>query len=588
MNPTVQRLLTYAMAHRGWLLRGLGWLLLATMAEVAGPLLIKIFIDDHLAVRNMVPGAVLALAAGYLGLQLLSALGFYRQSLLFNRIAQSVVQRLREQVFSTAIRLPASYFDRHRSGALISRITNDTEAIMSLYVQVIGQLVQKCVLLLGILCSMALLDLHLMLVCAMLLPAVLAVMWLYQRLSVPVVRTTRSLLSEINSRLNESLQGMAVIQAMVQERRFAEEFSAVNGEHWATRIRGLKINGLLLRPLIDLFYMLVLIGLLAIYARESGQSSPIQVGVLYAFISYLGRMIEPIIEMTNQLGQLQQSMVAGERVFSLLDEPRESTLGSPLALEGRISCRDLGFSYDGVHPVLEGVSFAVRPGQMLALVGHTGSGKSTIISLLMGFYPLAQGQLCFDGHPIAQLGLASVRRQIGLVQQDPFIFAGSLADNLRLGRSGIDDARLWQVLEEVQLAAFVRALPAGLESALDEGGRNLSAGQRQLLSFARALACDPKILILDEATASVDSQTEAALTAALACARRGRATIAVAHRLSTIVDADEILLLSRGRVQERGRHEALMAQGGHYARLFEMQSQGAWLEQSGEPAGQRA
>ncbi|MCX7128487.1 ATP-binding cassette domain-containing protein, partial [Aeromonas sp.] len=237
------------------------------------------------------------------------------------------------------------------------------------------------------------------------------------------------------------------------------------------------------------------------------------------------------------------------------------------------------FSYDGQQQVLRQVSFAARPGQMLALVGHTGSGKSTIISLLMGFYPLDQGAIRFDDHSLETLSLAAVRRTIGLVQQDPFIFVGTLAENLRLGRAGIDEARLWQALSEVQLAEFVRSLPEGINTLMEEGGKNLSAGQRQLLSFARALVGDPRILILDEATASVDSQTELALSQAISAARRGRTTIAIAHRLSTIVDADEILLLSRGQVNERGSHSELMALGGHYAQLFEMQSQGAWLEE---------
>lgn len=580
MNPTIKRLLSYCAQYPAWLTQAGICLLLATGAEVAGPLIIKLFIDDYLAPRNLDWPIIATLGVSYLGLQLLSAAGFYLQSLRFNRIAQGVVQRLREQVFATAIRLPASYFDTHRSGSLISRITNDTEAIMNLYVQVIGLLVQKLVLLCGILISMALLDVRLMLVCAALLPAVGAVMWLYQKLSVPVVRETRSLLSDINSRLNESLQGMPVIQAMVQEVRFANQFAEVNQHHWAARLKSLKINGILLRPLIDLFYMMVLIGLLALFAHEGvGVGGAIQVGVLYAFISYLGRMIEPLIEMTNQLNQLQQAMVAGERVFALLDEGRESTDGRSVPLAGRVSFHKVDFSYDGEQPVLQGVSFSVSPGQMLALVGHTGSGKSTIISLLMGFYPIDSGEIRFDDTPLATLSLAAVRRSIGLVQQDPFIFVGTLAENLRLGREGIDETRLWQALDEVQLAEFVAQLPDGIETQLEEGGKNLSAGQRQLLSFARALVGDPRILILDEATASVDSQTELALSKALAAARRGRTTIAIAHRLSTIVDADEILLLTRGQVSERGSHQGLMAQQGHYAQLFEMQSQGAWLEE---------
>lgn len=256
-----------------------------------------------------------------------------------------------------------------------------------------------------------------------------------------------------------------------------------------------------------------------------------------------------------------------------------------MSLEGRVSFEGVSFSYDGEQRVLHEVSFATRPGRMLALVGHTGSGKSTIISLLMGFYPLDQGTIRFDDHPMGELALAAVRRSIGLVQQDPFIFVGTLAENLRLGRDGIADERLWQALEEVQLADFVRRLPQGLETLMEEGGKNLSAGQRQLLSFARALVGDPRILILDEATASVDSQTELALSQALAAARRGRTTIAIAHRLSTIVDADEILLLSRGQVSERGTHGELMALGGTMPSCSRCRARGPGSRRGGPERG---
>lgn len=380
-----------------WLVQAGICLLLATGAEVAGPLLIKLFIDDYLAPRRLEWGIIAALAAGYLGLQVLSAAGFYLQSLRFNRIAQAVVQRLREQVFATAIRLPARYFDKHRSGSLISRITNDTEAIMNLYVQVIGLLVQKVVLLCGILLSMALLDFHLMLVCATLLPAVGAVMWLYQKLSVPVVRATQSLLSDINSRLNESLQGMPVIQAMVQERHFAIAFAGVNQQHWQARIKSLNQRHPAAPPHQSLLHDGAhrSAGPVCPRGAEHGGGHS---GGCFTPSSAIWADDSALIEMTNQLNQLQQAMVAGERVFALLDETRESTDGEVRPLEGRVRFDGVGFSYDGEQQVLQDVSFATRPGQMLALVGHTGSGKSTIISLLMGFYP-GWGSIHFDDHP---------------------------------------------------------------------------------------------------------------------------------------------------------------------------------------------
>ena len=436
MNPTIKRLLAYCARYPRWLVQAGICLLLATGAEVAGPLLIKLFIDDYLAPRQLVWPAIAAIAAGYLGLQVLSAAGFYLQSLRFNRIAQAVVQTLREQVFATAIRLPARYFDKHRSGSLISRITNDTEAIMNLYVQVIGLLVQKVVLLCGILISMALLDLRLMLVCATLLPAVGAVMWLYQKLSVPVVRATRSLLSEINSRLNESLQGMPVIQAMVQERHFANAFAEVNQQHWSARLKSLKINGILLRPLIDLFYMMVLIGLLALFAKEGlSAGGAIQVGVLYAFISYLGRMIEPLIEMTNQLNQLQQAMVAAAQAFSkglahgALPVHRKDEVGELARsfhdMEQQISRQitELNASRDAMahlahHDALTGLPnrrmFEQRLAQALELSRRSGRDCALLFVDLDDFKAINDTR----GHAVGDLVLQAVARVIlGAVRQ---------------------------------------------------------------------------------------------------------------------------------------------------------------------------
>jgi len=576
LNPTIHRLLTYCHPHARPLWLGLCLLLLATLAEVGGPMLIKLFVDDYLAPGRWDLASSLWLGAGYLALQGLSALGFYLQSLQFSRVAQAIVQHIREQVFTCALHLPAPYLDSHKTGSLISTITNDTEALMNLYVQVIGQFVQKCVLLLGIFGAMALLDWQLCLVALMLLLGALAIMRVYQRLSVPIVRATRSLLSDINGRLNESLQGMTVIQTLGQETRFAEAFDSVNRAHWQARQRGLRLNGLLLRPLIDLLHMLVLIGLLGLFGLKGSLLIP--VGVIYAFVSYLGRMVEPINAMTNQLSQLQQAMVAGERVFGLMDEPREPTGGQAPTLSGGLSFETVSFGYQSGHQVLREVSFSVAPGHMLAIVGHTGSGKSTLVSLLMGFYPPDTGQILLDGQPLANLELTNLRRQIGLVQQDPFIFAGTLAENVRLGRTQLSEADIWKALEQVQLGELVRASPLGLETPMEEGGRNLSAGQRQLLSFARALAGQPRILILDEATASVDSQTEVLLQRALEGIRQRYTLIAVAHRLSTIVQADEIILLAQGRVLERGRHEELLALGQHYATLYQLQQQHPWLE----------
>ncbi|WP_409422791.1 ATP-binding cassette domain-containing protein [Pseudaeromonas sp. ZJS20] len=572
MKVTLRRLLAYALPHWRLLLRAFALLLLATLAEVMGPLLIQYFVDDYLLKPPLLLAPALQLGALYVGLQLVCAWASYRQALGFNQVAQTLVAQVRQTLFATTLRLPSSWLDHSRTGQLISTLTNDTEALKTLYLQVIGRTLQKVMLLLGILAAMAWLDARLALLAGGLLLATLGIMFCYHRSSLPLVRTSRQLLAEINGQLNESLQGMAVVRAFNRARQSLASLDDLNERQRQARMKELRLNGLLLRPLIELLKLLVIVGLLAAFASPGPH--PLQVGLIYAFLSYLGRMIEPLNELANQVGQLQQALVAGERVFALLDAPQERQSGRPSQLQGAVRFDDVSFAYPPQEkPVLQNINLTLAPGQMLALVGHTGSGKSSLISLLLGLYSPQQGRIWLDEAPLDELDLGQVRQQIGLVQQDPFIFAGSLADNIRLGRQ-LDEASLLQALDWVQLPALLkRPAQACLNLVLQEGGRNLSAGQRQLLSLARALAGQPKLLILDEATASVDADTEQLLQRALSRLRGQHTLIVIAHRLSTVVAADQILVLSQGRIQEQGNHASLLAQGGHYAHLCRLQQQ---------------
>lgn len=572
MNATLRRLLAYALPHWRALLKAFGLLLLATLAEVVGPLLIQYFVDDYLLKPPLLLAPALQLGALYIGLQLVCAWASYRQALSFNQVAQTLVAQVRQSLFAATLRLPSSWLDHSRTGQLISTLTNDTEALKTLYLQVIGRTLQKIMLLLGILAAMAWLDARLALLAGGLLLATLVIMVCYNHFSLPLVRTSRQLLAEINGQLNESLQGMTVVRAFNRGRQALSRLNDLNERQRQARMRELGLNGVLLRPLIELLKLLVIVGLLAAFASPGPH--PMQVGLIYAFLSYLGRMIEPLNELANQVGQLQQAMVAGERVFALLDAPQERQSGQACQLQGAVAFAGVNFAYQpGGNPILSDINFRLSQGQMLALVGHTGSGKSSLISLLLGLYSPQQGRIWLDEAPLDELDLAQVRQQIGLVQQDPFIFAGSLADNIRLGRE-LDDASLLQALHWVQLPALLK-LPAEecLDLMLQEGGRNLSAGQRQLLSLARALAGHPRLLILDEATASVDAYTEQLLQQALSRLRGRHTLIVIAHRLSTVVEADQILVLSQGRIQEQGNHASLLAQGGHYAHLCRLQQQ---------------
>ena len=552
--PTLKRLLAYGSPWRKPLAIAVAMMWIAAAAEVSGPLLISYFIDNMVAKHTLPLKLVAGLAVAYIGLQLLAALLHYNQSLLFNRAAVGVVQQLRSDVMDAALHQPLSEFDTQPVGQLISRVTNDTEVIRDLYVTVVATVLRSAALIGAMLVAMFSLDWRMALVAIAIFPAVLIVMIIYQRYSTPIVRRVRAWLADINDGFNEVINGMGVIQQFRQQARFGERMREASYAHYLARMQTLRLDGFLLRPLLSLFSSLVLCGLLMLFGFSA--VGTIEVGVLYAFISYLGRLNEPLIELTTQQSMLQQAVVAGERVFELMDRPRQAWGADDAPLSsGRVEIDHLSFAYRGDRLVLQDITLDIPSRSFVALVGHTGSGKSTLASLMMGYYPLTHGEIRIDGRPLASLSHGALRR-------------------------GISEAQVWEALEAVQLAAVARSMSDGLYTQLGEQGNNLSVGQKQLLALARVLVDTPQVLILDEATANIDSGTEQAIQQALAKVRQHTTLVVIAHRLSTIVEADTILVLHRGQAVERGTHQQLLAAKGRYWQMYQLQLAGEELAAS--------
>ncbi|MEH7250120.1 ABC transporter ATP-binding protein [Neobacillus niacini] len=569
------RLLSYTKPHKKALILAFSLLVLTTLGELAGPMLVKIFIDDYLTPGNLVFEPLVILGVSYLGIQIIKSILLFFQLVKFQEIALKIIQQLRVDIFSKVQSLGLKYFDQTPAGSIVSRVTNDTEAIKDMFVTVLSTFIQSGFLLTGIFVTMFILDVKLALFCLIFIPLILLVMSLYRKLSSRFYLDMRERLSQLNAKLSESLQGMSIIQVFRQEKRLRQEFEDINEKHYNAGMKNIKIDALLLRPAVDLIFIFGLIIVLNYFGITS-LDSPVEIGVLYAFVNYLERFFEPVNNMMMRLSLYQQAIVAGARVFRILDKqelaPAQNEESALSIEEGRIEFKNLTFSYDGQRDVLKNISFTAHPGETVALVGHTGSGKSSIINLLMRFYEYENGDILIDGQSIRNFSKDELREKMGLVLQDPFLFYGTVRDNITLHHHHLTDEQVEDAAHFVQAHTFIEKLEDAYDHKVVERGSTFSSGQRQLIAFARTIAANPKILVLDEATANIDTETEEAIQTALAKMRRGRTTIAIAHRLSTIQDANLILVLHQGEIVERGTHQELLALGGLYHKMFLLQN----------------
>ncbi|MFC5735111.1 ABC transporter ATP-binding protein [Cytobacillus gottheilii] len=569
------RLLSYTKPHKKTIILAFLLLLATTAGDILGPILVSIFIDDYLRPQNLVAEPLIILGTAYLGLQVMNLIVSYFQLLKFQEIALKIIQQLRIDVFSKVQALGLKYFDKTPAGSIVSRVTNDTEAIKDMFVSVLVTFIQGGFLLVGIFIAMFILNVKLALICLIILPLIFMIMAAYRKYSSVFYQDLRERLSQLNAKLSESLQGMAIIQVFKQEKRMRDEFEEINEAHYKAGIRNIKIDGLLLRPAIDLVYALALIIVLSFFGFDS-LNSPVEIGVIYAFVSYLDRFFEPVNNIMQRLSMYQQAIIAASRAFKLLDEdelaPDQSDNSSLQVTDGEIEFRNVSFSYDGKRDVLKNISFKAKPGETVALVGHTGSGKSSIINMMMRFYEFERGDILVDGQSIKHYGKEELRKKLGLVLQDPFLFYGTIKDNISLYNDGLSDEEIKKAAEFVQAHHFIQQLEDKYDHKVVERGSTFSSGQRQLIAFARTIASNPKVLVLDEATANIDTETEEAIQFALNKMRKGRTTIAIAHRLSTIQDAEQILVLHQGEIVERGNHQELLSQRGLYHKMYLLQN----------------
>ncbi|MEK4500468.1 ABC transporter ATP-binding protein [Bacillus sp. FSL R12-0069] len=515
---------------------------------------------------------LLLLGGGYFALLVVVSLFAYGKQFFLQKAANKIIQIMREDVFSHIQTLPIRYFDHLPAGKIVSRVTNDTEAIRDLYVTVLATFVSSIIYIIGIFAALFLLDVKLATLCLLIIPILIVWAILYRKYASVYNHKMRSRLSDINGTVNESIQGMPIIQAFRQERETKKEFEELNGDYFKYQNKILNLNAATSHNLVSVLRNIAFTGVIWYFGGASlSVTGVISLGILYAFVDYLTRLFSPITNMVNQLANLEQSRVASERVFELLEEKGEAVEEERMPrLQGNVKFDNVSFSYNGKDEVLKNISFEAKQGETVALVGHTGSGKSSIMNVLFQFYEFEKGKLTIDGHDVKEMPKQATREHMGIVLQDPFLFSGTVASNVSLENEKISKERIIKALRDVGAERFAN----NINEEITEKGSTLSTGERQLISFARALAFDPAILILDEATSSIDTETEAMIQQALEVVKKGRTTFIIAHRLSTIKSADQIIVLDRGTILEKGSHDELMKKRGRYYDMYKTQMEG--------------
>lgn len=547
---------------------------LVSVINMLLPFGLQYFLDHFLLKQSATVQVILFAGFLYAAGSLLKAILQFTYQYFFSLGSEKSLESVRRALYRKLHSLGMRYFDQTPAGSIVSRVTNDTMTLSN-FLTVLSTVVISIFSVSSALVTMFLTNQTAGWLILLFLPILLLVIWLYSRKSSKLYRNYRERLSRINTNLNESIEGVSLIQQFKQEKRMTNEFEGENGGLMDTRFNMIRINSLLLSPLTSLLYSLAL-AVALMYFGFPLQETFVPAGVVYAFSQYISQIFNPISTMMDQMTLFQDGIVAGKRIFRILDnteyEPQQKEEKDLTIKQGKIEFKHVSFSYDGKHEILHNINFTVNPGETLGIVGHTGSGKSSIINVMMRFYEYYQGQILIDGVDLKKYPKKELRKKLGLVLQEPFMFYGDIASNIRLYNDKITDEKIKQAVKTVQADQFIEKMPGKYHAKVIEGGDELSQGQRQLISFARTLVTDPKILVLDEATANVDTETEALIQEGLKQLRKGRTTLAIAHRLSTIADANQIIVLDKGRIVERGTHQELLAKKGYYYNLYTLQN----------------
>ncbi|HBT74012.1 MAG TPA: ABC transporter ATP-binding protein [Lysinibacillus sp.] len=571
---TSQRLTRYAMHFKKPILLGLFFLTIAVFTELVGPFIAKHIIDNYMTIGHIEIKPITWLLLVYLLLAIATAILRYFMYIYLQIGANRVIQKLRKDVFEHIQTLPIQYFDNLPAGKIVARVTNDTEAVRNLYVQVLSNFVTSFISIIGVYIALFILNWKMAMLALTMIPIVYVWMILYRKFASKYNDVIRTKIADINAMINESIQGMTIIQAFRREQQMTKEFDDMNNEHYAYERKLLVLDSATSFNLVNTLRLIMFTVFIFYFGTQSFTATQVvSAGTLYAFVDYLTKLFNPITNIVNQFSQLERSLIAGKRVFEVLDTDGEPVSEKSLPrYKGNVVFEDVSFAYKDNEYVLKNLSFEAHQGETIALVGHTGSGKSSIMNLLFRFYDPSKGKITIDGIDITSVPRQTMREHMGIVLQDPYLFTGTIASNVGLNNPNISSEKIEASLNAVGGERVLSNLPNGYDEPVIEKGSTLSSGQRQLISFARALAFDPAILILDEATSNIDTETEEIIQHAMDVLKKGRTTFIIAHRLSTIKNADRILVLDRGQIIENGTHDELLALGGIYNKMYQMQA----------------
>ena len=571
-SKTFLRLMRYMFRYKGLSVLALLFILLTSIVATAIPLLAQYYIDNFIT-KNIAKAGLYILII-YFGLFILRVVFTFLGEFYFARVAHSIVRDLRNDSFKNLQKLGMSYFDKTPVGSVVSRLTNDTQAVADMFGTIFSSFLNTILMFVVTLSAMIALSWQLTIYMILFIPVMVGSVYMYQKLSSKLVEISRAKISEMNTKLSESIEGMKIIQAFNQEQRLIDEFGEVNNEHLRYYTKSLKVDSLLLRPAMALFKVLAY-GVIVTYFGLSFESAGFTAGIIYAFIQYTNQLFNPLIELMQNFSILQTSIISAGRVFTLIDneeyEPEQKESAHEIS-RGDIEFKNVSFSYDGKRDVLKNISFSVKNGESIAFVGATGSGKSSIMNLFLRFYDYDRGEILIDGVNIKDYSSKELRNSVGLVLQDPFLYHGTVESNIKMYNESLTREDVIEAAKFVDAHNFIDKLEDKYDSLVTERGSTFSSGERQLLTFARTIASKPKILILDEATANIDSETEELIQHSLEKMRKGRTTIAIAHRLSTIQDSNCIYVLDKGEIIESGTHDELIALKGNYYKMYQLQA----------------